>query len=80
VARPWARKFLGYSFTTQRDSRLKVARESVQRLPLLRGWVNYFRLAEVKGILKELDSWIRRKLRGLIWRADGSGLSPARRS
>jgi RNA-directed DNA polymerase len=93
VARPWARKFLGYSFTTQRDSRLKVARESVQRLkeklreifrrgrgrnlnkliegeltPLLRGWVNYFRLAEVKGIFEELDSWIRRKLRGLIWR------------
>jgi len=93
VARPWERKFLGYSFTSQRESRLKVARESVQRLkeklreifrrgrgrnlnriieeeltPLLRGWMNYFRLAEVKGILEELDSWIRRKLRGLIWR------------
>jgi len=36
--------------------------------PLLRGWMNYFRLAEVKGIFDELDSWIRRKLRGLIWR------------
>jgi len=93
VARPWARKFLGYSFTSQREARLKVARESVQRLkeklreifrrgrgrnlnkliegeltPLLRGWANYFRLAEVKGIFEELDSWIRRKLRGLIWR------------
>ena len=30
--------------------------------------MNYFRLAEVKGIFEELDSWIRRKLRGLIWR------------
>jgi RNA-directed DNA polymerase len=93
VARPWERKFLGYSFTAQRETRLKVARESVQRLkgklreifrrgrgrnlnkliegelkPLLRGWMNYFRLAEVKGIFEELDSWIRRKLRGLIWR------------
>jgi len=93
VARPWERKFLGYSFTWQREARLKVAPSSVQRLkeklreifcrgrgrnlnrlieeeltPLLRGWMNYFRLAEVKGIFEELDSWIRRKLRGLIWR------------
>src|SRR6267154_6366824 len=36
--------------------------------PLLRGWMNYFRLAEVKGIFEQLDSWIRRKLRCLIWR------------
>jgi RNA-directed DNA polymerase len=36
--------------------------------PVLRGWVNYFRLAEVKGIFEELDQWIRRKLRGLLWR------------
>jgi RNA-directed DNA polymerase len=36
--------------------------------PLLRGWMNYFRLAEVKGIFDELDSWIRRKLRCVIWR------------
>jgi len=93
VARPWERKFLGYSLTWHRESRLKVAASSVQRLkaklreifrrgrgrnlgklieeeltPLLRGWMNYFRLAEVKGIFDELDSWIRRKLRGLIWR------------
>lgn len=39
-----------------------------QLTPLLRGWMNYFRLAEVKVIFEELDSWIRRKLRGLIWR------------
>jgi RNA-directed DNA polymerase len=36
--------------------------------PLLRGWMNYFRLAEVKGILEEMDGWIRRKLRTVIWR------------
>jgi len=93
VARPWERKFLGYSLTWHHQSRLKVATSSVRRLkeklreifrrgrgrnlgklikeeltPLLRGWMNYFRLAEVKGTFEELDSWIRRKLRGLIWR------------
>jgi len=36
--------------------------------PVLRGWVNYFRLAEVKGVFEKLDGWIRRKLRCILWR------------
>ena len=36
--------------------------------PVLRGWVNYFRLAEVKGVFEEFDGWIRRKLRCVLWR------------
>jgi len=36
--------------------------------PLLRGWIAYFRLAEVKGIFEELDGWLRRKLRCILWR------------
>ena len=36
--------------------------------PVLRGWMNYFRLAEVKGVFEELDGWIRRKLRCILWR------------
>ena len=35
---------------------------------MLRGWANYFRLSEVKGVFEELDGWIRRKLRCIIWR------------
>jgi len=31
------------------------------------GWRNYFEICEVKGYLKELDSWIRRRLRCFIW-------------
>lgn len=31
VARPWERKFLGYSLTWHREARLKVAASSVQR-------------------------------------------------
>jgi RNA-directed DNA polymerase len=34
----------------------------------LRGWANYFCLSEVKGVFEELDGWIRRKLRCIIWR------------
>lgn len=36
--------------------------------PVLRGWMNYYRLAEVRGIFDELDGWIRRKLRCIVWR------------
>jgi RNA-directed DNA polymerase len=36
--------------------------------PVIRGWGNYFSLTRVKSIPEELDSWIRRKLRCIIWR------------
>ena len=92
VARPWERRFLGYSFTAQSNRRLKVAPQSVRRLksklrPLLRvgrgqslattivrlnrvlrGWVAYYRWAEATTIFRELDAWIRRKLRCVVWR------------
>ena len=92
VDRPWNRKFLGYSMTSNKQPRLKVASESIARLraklrelfrqgrgrnlsafieslgPVLRGWVNYFKLSEVKNCFEELDGWIRRKLRCILWR------------
>lgn len=92
VARPWERKFLGYTMTWHKQPRLKPAPESIRRLKakvrvifregrgrslpqvikdlnqLLRGWTAYFRLAEVKGVFEELDGWLRRKLRCLLWR------------
>ena len=36
--------------------------------PLLRGWAQYFCLADVRGVFEELDSWLRRKLRCVQWR------------
>lgn len=36
--------------------------------PIVRGWSNYFRLAEVKKPFEEVDGWLRRKLRCIIWR------------
>jgi hypothetical protein len=92
VARPWNRKFLGYSMTTHYKPKLKTAPETVRRFKaklkeMFRrgrgrnirrliaelneatiGWMNYFRLAQVRGIFEELDKWIRRKLRCVLWR------------
>jgi RNA-directed DNA polymerase len=31
------------------------------------GWKGYFKLAEAKSILRDLDSWIRHRLRNYIW-------------
>jgi RNA-directed DNA polymerase len=36
--------------------------------PILRGWLNYYRHLEITGILKELDGWLRRHLRKILWR------------
>jgi RNA-directed DNA polymerase len=92
VARPWTRKFLGYSVTRDRAARLRVSPAAVMRLKTklrgmlrqgrgrrlamvvvdlnlaMRGWVVYFRLAEVKTTFEELDKWLRRKLRCVLWR------------
>jgi RNA-directed DNA polymerase len=36
--------------------------------PVVRGWIGYYRLAEAKGIFEELDGWMRRRLRCILWR------------
>jgi group II intron reverse transcriptase/maturase len=35
---------------------------------LLVGWCNYFSLAETKSIFRDLDGWIRRRLRMCLWK------------
>ena len=93
VARPWARKFLGYTVTMERATRLRASERSIKRFkdklkdifrggsgchldrlikerlnPVVRGWRNYYRLTRVKWIFEELDGWIRRRLRLILWR------------
>lgn len=36
--------------------------------PLIRGWTDYYRLCETRLFAGELDGWIRRHLRKIIWR------------
>lgn len=93
VGRCWQRKFLGFSFTSQRKVKIRVAKESVIRFranlkgmfskgrgrnlgkfiredlnPLIKGWINYFSIVDVKIFAEELDGWIRRRLRLILWR------------
>jgi RNA-directed DNA polymerase len=93
VARPWHRKFLGYSFSWHFKTRIRVAKQSIKRFkgklkalfrkgrgrnivqviqkdlnPVLRGWSNYYRLTAFRGFAEELDQWLRRRLRCILWR------------
>ncbi|GHA25588.1 group II intron reverse transcriptase/maturase [Salinimicrobium marinum] len=34
----------------------------------VRGWMNYFKMADMKGLLRNLDYWYRRRLRMCIWK------------
>jgi RNA-directed DNA polymerase len=36
--------------------------------PLLRGWAEYFRLAQVRGAFSDVEEWLFRKLRAILWR------------
>ena len=35
---------------------------------LVRGWVGYFRIADMRGLLRSLDEWVRRKIRCVYWK------------
>jgi RNA-directed DNA polymerase len=42
--------------------------ERIERLnQVIRGWINYFKLANMYGKLKDIDVWVRRRLRRCIW-------------
>ncbi len=48
---------------TRRNKGVKFAKVVSDLEPVLRGWLNYFKLAQCQSLLKRLDAWIRRKLR-----------------
>ncbi len=42
--------------------------ERIQKLKeVQRGWINYFRIGSIYGKLKDLDGWLRNRLRYCIW-------------
>lgn len=34
----------------------------------VRGWVNYYKLADMKKVLQEIDQWMRRRIRMIYWK------------
>jgi Group II intron, maturase-specific domain/Reverse transcriptase (RNA-dependent DNA polymerase) len=92
VAKPSARKFLGFSFTNGKQPRRRIAPQAIARCKAkvreltrrtggqslsqvvkelsryLVGWRGYFGFCETPSVLRELDQWIRRRLRAIVWK------------
>ena len=69
VAPKSVRRFKGKLKAMFREGRGRNIVRTVKDLaPVVRGWIGYFRLAEAKGIFEDLDGWLRRRLRCILWR------------
>ena len=92
VARPWERKFLGFTFRDTPDAERGIAPKSIERFKgrvreltqrgrsvslkqrvealsrYLIGWRAYFGFCQTPWILRNLDGWIRRRLRCAVWK------------
>ena len=53
-------------FRRGRGRNLGVVLEELR--PALLGWVSYYRKSEVRVTFEQLDQWMRRKLRAILWR------------
>jgi hypothetical protein len=69
IAAPSIVRFKGVIREALRGARGRSLVATIRRLnPKLTGWMAYFRLTETKRALEDLDGWIRRRLRSLLWR------------
>ena len=92
VARPGERKFLGFSFTSEREPRRRIAPKAIARFQkrirkltrrtrgislaqmvqqittYLRGWLGYFGDCQTPSVLQNLELWLRRRLRSVVWK------------
>lgn len=52
---------------TRKTTPLTIAERIAKLKTLQRGWLNYFRMTSITGKLRDVDSWIRNRLRYCIW-------------
>ena len=55
-------------FITNRNRGISMDLRILKLNDSIRGWINYFGIANAKRKLLELDQWIRRRLRACIWK------------
>ena len=55
-------------FYTNRNKGISMEYRLLKLNQIMRGWINYYGIANARGKLMELDSWIRRRLRACIWK------------
>ena len=49
--------------------RCQSIRPSLEKIKVyVRGWMNYYRLANMKRLMKETDEWLRHRIRAMYWK------------
>ena len=53
---------------TDRHKGISNAEREKKYQEYVRGWIEYFRLADMKGLLRETDEWARHRIRAVYWK------------
>ncbi|HKM39120.1 MAG TPA: group II intron reverse transcriptase/maturase [bacterium] len=53
---------------TSRSNGMGIEKRKTRLNQVIRGWINYFRLADAKSLMTRLDEWIRSRIRMVTWK------------
>ena len=53
---------------TDRNNGMSNPKREEKYQQFVMGWINYFKLADMKNLLKETDKWARRRIRAVYWK------------
>ena len=53
---------------TERSNGMGIEERKTQLAQKVRGWVNYFKLADMKKLMQRLDEWLRSRIRMVVWK------------
>lgn len=53
---------------TERSNGMSVEKRKERLNQTVRGWVNYYKLADMKGLMVKMDQWTRRRMRMVTWK------------
>ena len=53
---------------TSRNKGISNKQRALELRRYIIGWINYFKIADMKSLLKEIDQWMRRRIRMIYWK------------
>jgi group II intron reverse transcriptase/maturase len=53
---------------TSRSNGMSIEGRKLKLNQIIRGWVQYFKLADMKAIMQTIDEWLRRRIRMITWK------------
>jgi len=53
---------------TSRSNGMSIEERKTKLNQIIRGWVQYFKLADMKAIMQFIDEWLRRRIRMITWK------------